>query len=153
MTETFDELKDKLLDKVEKELTEYEAELLIKSPKDILDGAYKYHICYDILTEIENMNEYEISKEKIGALLSTDNALDRIYTHWGNTETSYMDEIRKLKEQISGLSNYNTRTNEINNLKAQIMQMENMNQQKQMQINQLKQNTQIASMEKKEEKK
>ena len=94
MTETFDELKDKLLDKVEKELTEYEAELLIKSPKDILDGAYKYHICYDILTEIENMNEYEISKEKIGALLSTDNALDRIYTHWGNTETSYMDEIR-----------------------------------------------------------
>lgn len=94
MTETFDELKDKLIDKFDKELTEYKTELLTKSPKEILDGSHKYYTCYDIFIEIDNMDEYEISKSALKTLLSTDNALDKIYEYWRYGETSYMDEIR-----------------------------------------------------------
>ena len=106
------------------------------------------------------LNEYEILRQKASQVDSMKNQLSEINNLKKKIEElsglkSRMDEIRKLKEQLSGLSNYNSSTNEIeiNNLKAQIMQMENINQQKQMQLNQLKQNTQITSTEKKEEKK
>ena len=104
------------------------------------------------------LNEYEILRQKASQVDSMKNQLSEINNLKKKIEElsglkSRMDEIRKLKEQLSGLRNYNSSTNEINNLKAQIMQMENINQQKQMQLNQLKQNTQITSTEKKEEKK
>ena len=106
------------------------------------------------------LNEYEILRQKASQVDSMKNQLSEINNLKKKIEElsglkSRMDEIRKLKEQLSGVSNYNSSTNEIeiNNLKAQIMQMENINQQKQMQLNQLKQNTQITSTEKKEEKK
>ena len=104
------------------------------------------------------LNEYEILRQKASQVDSMKNQLSEINNLKKKIEElsglkSRMDEIRKLKEQLSGLSNYNSSTNEINNLKAQIMQMENINQQKQMQLNQIKQNTQITSTEKKEEKK
>ena len=104
------------------------------------------------------LNEYEILRQKASQVDSMKNQLSEINNLKMKIEElsglkSRMDEIRKLKEQLSGLSKYNSSTNEINNLKAQIMQMENINQQKQMQLNQIKQNTQITSTEKKEEKK
>jgi len=104
------------------------------------------------------LNEYEILRQKASQVDSMKNQLSEINNLKKKIEElsglkSRMDEIRELKEQLSGLSNYNSSTNEINNLKAQIMQMENINQQKQMQLNQIKQNTQITSTEKKEEKK
>ena len=106
------------------------------------------------------LNEYEILRQKASQVDSMKNQLSEINNLKKKIEElsglkSRMDEIRKLKEQLSELSKYNSSTNEIeiNNLKAQIMQMENINQQKQMQLNQLKQNTQITSTEKKEEKK
>ena len=96
------------------------------------------------------LNEYEILRQKASQVDSMKNQLAEINNLKMKIAElsglkSRVDEIRKLKEEISGLSNYSTSTNEINNLKAQIMQMENMTQ--------LKQNTHMTSIEKKEEKK
>ena len=99
------------------------------------------------------LSEYEMLKQKAAQVDSMKSQLSEINNLKMKIAElsglrSRIDEIRRLKEEINRLSNYNSNMNEINKLRAQIMQMENMKQQMQ-----LRQKSQITSMEKKEEKK
>lgn len=95
MTKTFDELRDELADKLGKEFSEFKAKLLENDPKTILEDAYKYTVCCDIVLAVEGSCEYDFSKDEIKTLLESDNALERIYACWQDTEASYSDEIRE----------------------------------------------------------
>ena len=95
MKKTFDELRDELADKLGKEFSEFKAKLLESDPKTILEDAYKYTVCIDIVLAVEGSCEYDFSKDEIKTLLESDNALERIYACWQDTEASYSDEIRE----------------------------------------------------------
>ena len=95
MTKTFDELRDELADKLGKEFSEFKAKLLENDPKTILEDAYKYTVCCDIVLAIESSCVFDFSKEEIKTLFESDNALERIYACWQDTEASYSDEIRE----------------------------------------------------------
>ena len=94
MTKTFDELRDELADKLGKEFSEFKAKLLENDPKTILEDAYKYTVCCDIVLAIESSCVFDFSKDEIKTLLESDNALERIYACWQDTDVSYSDKIR-----------------------------------------------------------
>ena len=70
-------LRQKLYDRVSEELEAFKAELLDKSPQDIIENAYAIVIREDIVSEIECGGQY--SDEQYKALLRLKYPLDTLY--------------------------------------------------------------------------
>lgn len=101
---TSDEMRKRLYEKMQAEQDEFKAELLTKSPQEILEKAYSYYIREDILIEIENGN---LSSRQMRALLKEDAPLASLYDEWLSNDYSYMDMIRDtIDEYADKQANY-----------------------------------------------
>lgn len=87
-------LRQKLYDRVSEELEAFKAELLDKSPQDIIENAYAIVIREDIVSEIECGGQY--SDEQYKALLRLKYPLDTLYNEWMDTDCSQMEMIREV---------------------------------------------------------
>ena len=92
-------LRQKLYDRVSEELEAFKAELLDKSPQDIMENAYAIVIREDIVSEIECGGQY--SDEQYKALLRLKYPLDTLYNEWMDTDCSQMEMIREVVYDFS----------------------------------------------------
>lgn len=87
----YDDPHTALFNKMTAEQERYKAELLMKTPQEILDNAYEYALREDILFSLDTNDLTDVQAE---ALLQTDTPLNDIVQTIENLETSYMDAIR-----------------------------------------------------------
>ena len=80
-----------LFNKMTAEQERYKAELLMKTPQEILDNAYEYALREDILFSLDTN---DLTDEQAEALLQTETPLNDIVQTIENLETSYMDMVR-----------------------------------------------------------
>ena len=92
-------LRQKLYDRVYEELEAFKAELLDKSPQDIIENAYAIVIREDIVSEIECGSQY--SDEQYKALLRLKYPLASLYDEWLSNDYSYMDMIRDTIDECA----------------------------------------------------
>lgn len=87
----YDDPHTALFNKMTAEQERYKAELLMKTPQEILDNAYEYALREDILFSLDTNDLTDVQAE---ALLQTATPLNDIVQTIENLETSYMDTIR-----------------------------------------------------------
>ncbi len=92
---TNEELNSALYKKLSNEIDQYKSELFSMPAEEILKCAYAYAMKEDIVFAMEELN---LSDKQCKALLSEQNALDKIFSHWENHESRYMDDIRDMIE-------------------------------------------------------
>ena len=92
----YDDPNTALFNKMTAEQEQYKAELLLKSPQEILNSAYEYALREDILFSIDTA---DLTNEQAEALLQTETPLNDIVQTIENLETSYMDMVREGVEQ------------------------------------------------------
>ncbi|MBP3647947.1 MAG: DUF3849 domain-containing protein [Clostridia bacterium] len=92
----YDDPNTALFNKMTAEQEQYKAELLLKSPQEILNSAYEYALREDILF---SMDTADLTNEQAEALLQTETPLNDIVQTIDNLETSYMDMVREGVEQ------------------------------------------------------
>lgn len=95
---TNEELKERLYEKMQAEQEKFKAELLTKSPEEILEKAYSFYIREDILIEIENG---DLSSRQMRALLKTEAPLACVYDEWLSNDYSHMDMIRDTIDECA----------------------------------------------------
>ncbi|MBR3873072.1 MAG: DUF3849 domain-containing protein [Clostridia bacterium] len=86
----YDDPHTALFNKMTDEQERYKAELLTKTPEEILECAYEFALRQDILFSLENN---DLTEEQAAALLQTDTPLNDIVQTIENLETSYMEMI------------------------------------------------------------
>ena len=87
----YDDPHTALFNKMTAEQEQYKEQLLMKSPKEILEHAYEYALREDILF---SMDTNDLTDEQAEALLQIETPLNDIVQTIENLETSYMDTIR-----------------------------------------------------------
>ena len=92
---TNEELNTALYQRMHEEQMNFRNELMTMSPSEILNHAYEYCQCEDILLCAE-YNDF--SDKQCRALLSQKEPLAYIFKKWENTETDHMDCIRDCFE-------------------------------------------------------
>lgn len=107
------ELNDRLRVRMSDEFAAFRAKLRKMPIDDVLDNAYNYVICSDILTEVEVGC---LSQEKVRALLRSPYPLQDVFDVWSNTETDYMENvlnaIENTADSIINAEKLNKRMNE-----------------------------------------
>ena len=88
----YDDPHTALFNKMTAEQEQYKEQLLMKSPKEILEHAYEYALREDILF---SMDTNDLTDEQAEALLQTETPLNDIVQTIENLETSYMDMVRE----------------------------------------------------------
>ena len=83
---------DQLYFKMKKELESFKADLMTKSPKEILEGAYELTMKEDLLCIFEMEDRF--SDKECRALLKCKAPLDYLYQEWMDTDVTYMDMLR-----------------------------------------------------------
>lgn len=94
-----EQLNQALYDKMAAEQKEFRAQLLGKTPEEILDHAYEYAMREDILVEMETL---ELPAEQAEALLSSSTPLADVYQEWSDVTTRHMEDIRDAIEARAG---------------------------------------------------
>lgn len=106
-------LNDRLRVRMSDEFAAFRAKLRKMPIDDVLDNAYKYVICCDILTEVEVGC---LSQEKVRALLRSPHPLQDVFDVWSNAETDYMENvlnaIENTADSIINAEKLNKRMNE-----------------------------------------
>lgn len=106
-------LNDRLRARMSDEFAAFRAKLCKMPIDDVLDNAYKYVICSDILTEVEVGC---LSQEKVRVLLRSPHPLEDVFDIWSNTETDYMENvlnaIENTADSIINAEKLNKRMNE-----------------------------------------
>lgn len=92
----YDDPHTALFNKMTDEQELYKAELLIKTPEEILEHAYEFALRQDILFSFETN---DLTDEQAEALLQTDTPLNDIVQTIENLETSYMETVWNGVEQ------------------------------------------------------
>ena len=104
---------DRLHVRMSDEFADFREKLRKIPVDDVLDNAYKYVICSDILTEVEVGC---LSQEKVRALLKSPHPLQDVFDIWSNTETDYMENvlnaIENTADSIINAEKLNKRMNE-----------------------------------------
>lgn len=90
-----EQLNQALYEKMAAEQKEFRAQLLGKTPEEILDHAYEYAMREDILVEMEAL---ELPAEQAEALLSSSTPLADVYQEWSDVATRHMEDIRDAIE-------------------------------------------------------
>lgn len=85
------ELKEKLFEKVEKELKDFKQELKQKTPDEIIENAYKLTAMDGIIGELK---ERSFDKEELKALLKEDNLLSEFYEDFRNTDSKLCEVVQ-----------------------------------------------------------
>lgn len=88
---TNEELNTKVYEKLFDEQQKYKEWLLTQSPEEILNHAYEYTVCEDIVLAMEY---HDLSDEQTKALLSSPAPLDEIFHDFEQIEGDHMDVIR-----------------------------------------------------------
>ena len=88
----YDDPHTALFNKMTAEQEQYKEQLLMKSPKEILEHAYEYALREDILF---SMDTNDLTDEQAEALLQIETPLNDIVQTIENLETSYMDMVRE----------------------------------------------------------
>lgn len=88
----YDDPHTALFNKMTAKQEQYKEQLLMKSPKEILEHAYEYALREDILF---SMDTNDLTDEQVEALLQTETPLNDIVQTIENLETSYMDMVRE----------------------------------------------------------
>ena len=94
-----EQLNQALYEKMAAEQKEFRAQLLGKTPEEILDHAYEYAMREDILVEMEAL---ELPAEQAEALLSSSTPLADVYQEWSDVATRHMEDIRDAIEARAG---------------------------------------------------
>lgn len=76
-------IKDKLIEKLEKEYKDFVEDLKKKTPEEIIDKSYELVVKNETIAEIKDMG---LEKNEIKALLKEDNLLTEIYDDWINSD-------------------------------------------------------------------
>lgn len=88
-------MNNQLYQKMLAEQKEFRDSLLRQSPEEILNHAVEYSTREDIVMEME---ELDLSTERVSALLQSRTPLADVYKEFSNTETPHMDTIRDCIE-------------------------------------------------------
>lgn len=88
-----------LYEAMAKEQEKFRDWLLVQPPEEILHHTYEYTVREDILMAME---ELELPREQVEALLSSPSPLADVYQHFSKLETGYMDVIRDSIETCAG---------------------------------------------------
>jgi len=88
-----EQLNMRLYEKVQSEQEAYVAELLKKSPEEILKSAREYCVRDDMVAELEFLN---FKEPQVRGMLRSDTPLADMYEEWKNTEIPNMDDIRSV---------------------------------------------------------
>lgn len=88
--ESKEELKEKLIEKLEKELQDYKGFLRQKSPDEIIESAYELTVRTLIIGEMngKNLDYYELK-----ALIKQKDLLEELYEDWRNSDGSMGENI------------------------------------------------------------
>ena len=81
--ESKEELKEKLIEKLEKELQDYKGFLRQKSPDEIIESAYELTVRTLIIGE---MNEKNLDYYELKALIKQKDLLAEFYEDWRNSD-------------------------------------------------------------------
>lgn len=81
--ESKEELKEKLIEKLDKELQEYKGYLRQKSPNEIIESAYQLTVKTLI---IEEMSEKNLDYYELKALIKQKDLLAEFYEDWRNSD-------------------------------------------------------------------
>ena len=88
--ESKEELKEKLIEKLEKELQDYKGFLRQKSPDEIIESAYELTVRTLIIGE---MNEKNLDYYELKALIKQKDLLAELYEDWRNSDGSMGENI------------------------------------------------------------
>ena len=83
IVERKEQLKQKLYEKVEKELTEFKESLKQKTPEEIIESAYELVVKEEIIGQLK---EISLDEQKLSALLESDELLTEFYEDWRNAD-------------------------------------------------------------------
>ena len=86
-----EELKEKLFEKVEKELADFKQELRLKVPDVIMENAYKLTVMEGVIGELK---ERTFDKNELKALLKEDKLLEGFYEAWKNTDGKLCEVVQ-----------------------------------------------------------
>lgn len=100
-------LNRKLTEKVQRELADFRADILCKSPQEVYDSAYQIALKNDIS---ECFLDTDYSPQAVKALMKSTNLLDDIYQEWLGTDYPHMDDLRHT---VSDFKAYMVKTEKI----------------------------------------
>lgn len=92
------QLNEALYEKMSAEQEQYRADLLGKTPEEILNHAYEYAMREDILVELKVL---ELPAEQAAALLASPAPLADVYHEWGQVETRHIEDVRDVIEGLA----------------------------------------------------
>lgn len=90
-----EELKQKLFQKVEKELDSFKQELRQKTPDEIIENAYKLTAMNGIIGELK---ERSFDYNELKALLKEDNLLSEFYEDYRNSDGKLCENVQYTME-------------------------------------------------------
>jgi len=79
----FEELKNKLYEKIDKEMSDYKEELKQMTPDKIIENAYRLVVKDEIACELKGMY---LDEEEIKAMLKQEDLLSTFYDDWLNCD-------------------------------------------------------------------
>ena len=88
-----EKIKQKLYEKMEDELKNYEQELLKMQPKEIIENAYQYTVKSEFISQIKEKN---LDEDEIKSLLREKDLLSQFYEDWRNADAQ-LGEILSYK--------------------------------------------------------
>ncbi len=99
----YDELKNKLIDKVEQELSDYKQDLIKnKTPEEIIESSGETVLKEDIRDILDCSI---LGRNEIKVLLKTDNVIDKIYSKCVEKENTALDTLRdNVQDSIDDIS-------------------------------------------------
>lgn len=100
-------LNQRLTDKVQRELSAFQEEMLGKPPQEIYDAAYQIALKNDIA---ECFSETDYSPQAAKALLKSPNLLQEVYDEWLETDYTHMEDLRQT---ITDFKDYMVKTEKI----------------------------------------
>ena len=100
---TYDILKDKLMDKIEQELSDYKQNLIEnKTPEEIIECSGETVLKEDIRDILDCSI---LGRNEIKVLLKTDNVIDKIYSKCVEKENTALDTLRdNVQDSIDNIS-------------------------------------------------
>ena len=100
---TYDVLKDKLINKIEQELSDYKKDLINKkTPEEIINCSGETVLKEDIRDILDCSI---LGRNEIKVLLKTDNVIDKIYSKCVEKENTALDTLRdNVQDSIDNIS-------------------------------------------------
>lgn len=100
---TYDVLKDKLINKIEQELSDYKKDLINnKTPEEIIECSGETVLKEDIRDILDCSI---LGRNEIKVLLKTDNVIDKIYSKCVEKENTALDTLRdNVQDSIDDIS-------------------------------------------------